>query len=56
MFLLSVEDSTEGISYAISSSNHLSKIGGGVALNLSKLRASGESIKDIEGALEVLLE
>ncbi|HEL3271632.1 TPA: class 1b ribonucleoside-diphosphate reductase subunit alpha [Clostridioides difficile] len=49
-FLLSVEDSTEGISYAISSSNHLSKIGGGVAINLSKLRASGESIKDIEGA------
>ena len=32
-FLLSVEDSTEGISYAISSANHLSKIGGGVALN-----------------------
>ena len=49
-FLLSVEDSTEGISYAISSSNHLSKIGGGVALNLSRLRASGESIKGIEGA------
>ena len=49
-FLLSVEDSTEGISYAISSSNHLSKIGGGVALNLSRLRASGEPIKDIAGA------
>ncbi len=49
-FLLSVEDSTEGISYAISSANHLSKIGGGVALNLSKLRASGEAIKGIEGA------
>ena len=49
-FLLSVEDSTEGISYAISSSNHLSKIGGGVALNLTRLRASGESIKGIEGA------
>lgn len=49
-FLLSVEDSTEGITYAISSSSHLSKIGGGVALNLSKLRASGEPIKDIEGA------
>lgn len=49
-FLLSVEDSTEGISYAISSANHLSKIGGGVALNLTKLRASGESIKGIEGA------
>ena len=49
-FLLSVEDSTEGISYAISSASHLSKIGGGVALNLSKLRATGEPIKDIEGA------
>lgn len=49
-FLLSIEDSTEGISYAISSSNHLSKIGGGVALNLSRLRATGESIKNIEGA------
>lgn len=48
-FLLSVEDSTEGISYSVSSANHLSKIGGGVALNLSKLRAKGESIKDIEG-------
>ena len=49
-FLISVEDSTEGISYAISSANHLSKIGGGVALNLTKLRASGETIKGIEGA------
>ena len=49
-FLISVEDSTEGISYAISSANHLSKIGGGVALNLSRLRASKEPIKDIKGA------
>ena len=49
-FLISVEDSCEGISYAVASANHLSKIGGGVALNLSRLRASGESIKDIEGA------
>lgn len=49
-FLISVEDSTEGISYAVSSANHLSKIGGGVALNLTRLRASGEDIKDIEGA------
>ena len=49
-FLISIEDSTEGISYAISSANHLSKIGGGVALNLSRLRASGDPIKDIEGA------
>lgn len=49
-FLISVEDSTEGISYAVSSSNHLSKIGGGVALNLSRLRASKEPIKNIDGA------
>ncbi len=49
-FLLSVEDSTEGISYAISSANHLSKIGGGVALNLTRLRALGDPIKGIEGA------
>ena len=49
-FLLTVEDSTEGISYAISSANHLSKIGGGVALNLTRLRASGDPIKGIEGA------
>ncbi|WP_101773242.1 class 1b ribonucleoside-diphosphate reductase subunit alpha [Peptostreptococcus faecalis] len=49
-FLLSVEDSCEGISYAVSSANHLSKIGGGVALNLTRLRARGESIQGIEGA------
>ena len=49
-FLINVEDSCEGISYAISSANNLSKIGGGVALNLTRLRAHGEAIKDIEGA------
>lgn len=49
-FLVTVEDSCEGISYAVSSANHLSKIGGGVALNLTRLRARGESIKGIEGA------
>lgn len=49
-FLLSVEDSTDGISYATSSANHLSKIGGGVALNLTRLRAAGDPIKGIEGA------
>ncbi|WP_455542747.1 class 1b ribonucleoside-diphosphate reductase subunit alpha [Intestinibacter sp.] len=49
-FLVNIEDSCEGISYAVSSANHLSKIGGGVALNLTRLRAAGESIKGIEGA------
>ena len=28
----------------------LSKLGGGVSLNLSKLRAKGEAIKDVENA------
>lgn len=49
-FLITVEDSCEGISYAVASANHLSKIGGGVALNLTRLRSRGESIKGIEGA------
>ena len=46
-FLVNIEDSCEGISYGVSSANHLSKIGGGVALNLTRLRAAGESIKGI---------
>lgn len=49
-FLLNVEDSCEGISYAVAASNHLSKIGGGVALNLTRLRASNEPIKNIKNA------
>lgn len=49
-FLLNIEDSCEGISYATAASNHLSKIGGGVALNLTRLRASNEPIKNIENA------
>ena len=49
-FLVNIEDSCEGISYGVSSANHLSKIGGGVALNLTRLRAAGESIKGIKGA------
>lgn len=49
-FLISTEDSCEGISYATGASNHLSKIGGGVAIDLTRLRASNESIKGIEGA------
>lgn len=49
-FLLNIEDSSDGISYAVSSSNHLSKIGGGVALNLTRLRATHEEIKGIQNA------
>lgn len=47
-FLLEVGDSLNDISRAIDISMQLSKVGGGVALNLNKLRAKGEAIKDVE--------
>ena len=49
-FLLEVDDTLNSIYYAISTSAQLSKIGGGVALNLSKIRARGEEIKGIKNA------
>ncbi|KFK83711.1 ribonucleotide reductase, all-alpha domain protein [Bacillus atrophaeus] len=47
-FLLKVGDSLNDISRAIDISMQLSKLGGGVALNLNKLRAKGEAIKDVD--------
>ena len=49
-FLLEVNDSLNDISRAIDISMQLSKLGGGVSLNLSKLRAKGEAIKAVENA------
>ncbi|MEB5480733.1 class 1b ribonucleoside-diphosphate reductase subunit alpha [Shouchella clausii] len=49
-FLLEVNDSLNDISRAVDISMQLSKLGGGVALNLSKIRAKGESIKGVENA------
>lgn len=49
-FLIEVNDSLNDISKAIDTSMQLSKLGGGVSLNLSKIRAKGESIKGVEGA------
>lgn len=49
-FLLEVNDSLNDISRAIDISMQLSKLGGGVSLNLSKLCAKGEAIKDVENA------
>ncbi len=49
-FLLDVDDSLNSINYNFNMASQLSKIGGGVALNLSKLRAKGESIKGIANA------
>lgn len=48
-FLDEIGDSLNGIGYAINSSMKLSSIGGGVSLNLSKLRARSEAIKGVEG-------
>ncbi|MFT0803326.1 class 1b ribonucleoside-diphosphate reductase subunit alpha [Bacillus swezeyi] len=49
-FLLEVNDSLNDISRAVDISMQLSKLGGGVALNLSKIRAKGEPIKKVENA------
>ncbi|SDX93562.1 class 1b ribonucleoside-diphosphate reductase subunit alpha [Thermoactinomyces sp. DSM 45892] len=49
-FLLDCPDTTEGIMYVVQSCAQLSRFGGGVGVNLSKLRGSGDPIKGIEGA------
>jgi ribonucleoside-diphosphate reductase alpha chain len=49
-FLLEMDDSLNSIGFQINTAMQLSKIGGGVALNLSKLRARGEQIKEIDNA------
>lgn len=49
-FLLEMDDSLNSIGFNINTAMQLSKIGGGVALNLSKLRARKEPIKGIENA------
>ncbi|MDR6779530.1 ribonucleoside-diphosphate reductase alpha chain [Paenibacillus peoriae] len=49
-FLLEMDDSLNSINYVLNTCMQLSKIGGGVAVNLSKLRGRGEPIKGVEGA------
>ncbi len=44
-----MDDSLNSINFIDSTAKQLSKIGGGVAINLSKLRARGEAIKGIKG-------
>ena len=48
-FLLSVDDDKHSISYVERACLYLSSIGGGIAVNLSRLRARTESIKGIKG-------
>lgn len=48
-FLLEVDDSLNDLNAVEGYAKQLSKIGGGVSISLSKIRAKGESIKGIEG-------
>lgn len=48
-FLLEVDDSLNDLNAVEGYAKQLSKLGGGVSLNLSKIRAKGESIQNIEG-------
>jgi ribonucleoside-diphosphate reductase alpha chain len=54
-FLLEMGDSLNSINFNIGTSMQLSKIGGGVSINLSKLRARSETIKQVEGAAKGVL-
>lgn len=48
-FLLEMDDSLNSINYNMNTMGQLSKIGGGVACSVSKLRSRGEAIKGVEG-------
>ncbi len=54
-FLLEMDDALNSINYVLGTCMQLSKIGGGVAVNLSKLRGRGESIKGVEGAAKGIM-
>jgi ribonucleoside-diphosphate reductase alpha chain len=49
-FLLVMDDSQNSIQYNLNCMAYLSKIGGGVAADLSNLRALGDPIKEVENA------
>jgi len=54
-FLLEMDDSLNSINYVLGTCMQLSKIGGGVAVNLSKVRGRGESIKGVDGAAKGIM-
>jgi len=54
-FLLEMDDTLNSINYVLGTCMQLSKIGGGVAVNLSKLRGRGEPIKGVEGAAKGIM-
>jgi ribonucleoside-diphosphate reductase alpha chain len=54
-FLLDMDDSLNSINHVLGMCMQLSKIGGGVAVNLSKLRGRGEPIKGVEKAAKGII-
>ncbi|WOO87297.1 class 1b ribonucleoside-diphosphate reductase subunit alpha [Mollicutes bacterium LVI A0039] len=54
-FLLEIDDSLNSINYNLSTAMQLSKIGGGVAINMSKLRARGENVRNVHGVAKGVL-
>ncbi|MEK8128470.1 class 1b ribonucleoside-diphosphate reductase subunit alpha [Paenibacillus filicis] len=54
-FLLEMDDALNSINHVLATCMQLSKIGGGVAVNLSKLRGRGEPIKGVEGAAKGIM-
>ncbi|MEK3862991.1 class 1b ribonucleoside-diphosphate reductase subunit alpha [Paenibacillus sp. FSL H7-0716] len=54
-FLIEMDDSLNSINYVLNTCMQLSKIGGGVAVNLSKLRSRGETIKGVEDAAKGII-
>ena len=54
-FLLRVEDTTESITRTFMSAAQLSRIGGGVGINLSNIREKGATVQGIKGAARGLI-
>lgn len=49
-FIIETGDSTEGIMYMKHAAGQLSRMGGGVGINLTDIRAAGDPIKGVHGA------
>lgn len=54
-FLIEMDDNINSISYYLGVCMQLSKIGGGVAVNLSKIRGRGEPVKENDGTAKGIL-
>ncbi len=48
-FLLEMDDNLNSIVYNLGTSMHLSKFGGGVAINVSNIRSRGEALRGVKG-------